>query len=105
MTLRENKHFELIVHDDLEDTWGIRILDGQFNETIVAIGALAFNEVEDHMSFNFEVIETPDPDWVTPQNEELQEYVGLILNEVLRSAVEEAGAFEAVERKTIELEN
>ena len=105
MTLHENKHFELIVHDDLEDTWGIRILDGQFNETIVAIGALAFNEVEDHMSFNFEVIETPDPDWVTPQNEELQEYVGLILNEVLRSAVEEAGAFEAVERKTIELEN
>ena len=105
MTLLENKHFELIVHDDLDDTWGIRILDGQFNETIVAIGALAFNEVEDHLSFNFEVIETPDPDWVTTENEELQEYVGRILNEVLRSAIDEAGAFEAVERNTIELEN
>lgn len=101
--MKENVDYELIIHDNLDDTWGIRFLQGPFIETIVAIGALAFNEVKEHLSFNFEVIETPDPDYVTSENVELQEYVGEVLNDILHRALDEDdGGFKATERNTLQ---
>lgn len=98
--MKEDVDYELITREGVDDHWGIRILTGKFNESVVQIGALAFNEVKDHLSFNFEVLDTPDPDWVTTDNIELQETVGEILNEILRTALDDPdnGLFEAKER-------
>jgi len=98
--MKENTDYELITDSESDDHWGIRILTGKFNETVVQIGALAFNEVEDHLSFNFEILKTPDPEWVTTDNIELQEAVGDILSEILTTALTDPdnGLFEAKER-------
>ena len=63
----ENVDYELIPSEDKSDGWNIRILNGQFSDTVIEFGAVRFNEIEDNMSFSFEVISSPDPD-ITTQN-------------------------------------
>jgi len=80
--LQENEDYELITVDGLVDTWGIRYLKGHFTETVISIGAISFNEVKDHWSFNFEVIETPDPA-NNCDNEKLQEHVARTIEAII----------------------
>lgn len=102
--MKENKDYELITHDGLAEAWAIRILSGPFVETVFAFGAISFNEVKDHISFNFEIMETPDPDHVTTDNIELQEYVAQILEDVIDQGIDK-GTVELHERDTIEFTN
>jgi len=102
--MKENEDYELITHDGLAEAWAVRIMSGPYIETVFMFGAVSFNEVEDHMSFNFEILETPDPDHVTTDNIELQEYVGNILQDIILRGLKE-GTTELIERDTIELEN
>lgn len=101
--MKENEDYELITHDGLAEAWAIRILSGPFVETVFAFGAVSFNEVKDHISFNFEVIESPDP-MATHRNTELQEYVADILQDVILTGVEK-GTVELQERDQIELKD
>jgi hypothetical protein len=101
--MKENEDYELITHDGLAEAWAIRILSGPFVETVFAFGAVSFNEVKDHISFNFEVIESPDP-MATSRNTELQEYVADILQDVILTGVEK-GTVELQERDQIELKD
>ena len=51
--MKENEDYELITHDGLAEAWAVRIMSGPYIETVFMFGAVSFNEVEDHMSFNF----------------------------------------------------
>ena len=84
----ENVDYELIPSEDKSDGWNIRILNGQFSETVIEFGAVRFNEIDDNMSFSFEVISSPDPD-VTTENIDLQIQAGEILESVIYSGLEE----------------
>lgn len=84
--LHENVDYELIPSD--EDGWGIRILKGDFIETVFSFGALKVDGTEDEpmMSFDFAVISSPDSD-LTSEDIDLQLVVGDILLAVLESSI------------------
>lgn len=84
----ENIDYELVPSDEHEQAWHVRIKEGDFVETVIQYGAIRFNEVKDHMSFNFHVISSPDPD-VTSENEDLQIQAGEILESIIASGLED----------------
>lgn len=85
--LIENVDYELIPSDN--DGWGIRILKGEFIETVFSFGSLKVDGTEDDplMSFDFGIVSSPDDDLVT-ENVDLQLTVGDILLSVLKTAIE-----------------
>ena len=95
--LVENVDYQLITHVDVKDAWAIRILKGDFVETVVQIDTVSLEE--ENLSFNFEVVETPDPVDVTIANEDLQAYVGEILIAVIASGME-SGYIAGKDRET-----
>lgn len=94
---KENETFKLEPVDG-EDAWKVRILEGLYNETVIRFGSIAFNEVDDNMSFNFYVEESPD-DSLDETDEDLQIFAGDVLQEIIRSAIEnDDGSLMLVER-------
>lgn len=95
--MKENKDYELIpVGDSSNDfAWEIRILTGNFTETIIRFGCIRFNKDLDCLTFDFSVIYSPYVG-LSSKNLELQEVAGQILEDVLEHAIE-AGSL--VQRK------
>jgi len=83
----EGIHYELTPVDENpnEQAWHVRILEGEFAETVIAFGNVAIAEDGEHLSFNFFVVTTPD-DTLTEDHEPLQDYAALILEDVLERA-------------------
>lgn len=79
--LIENQDYELVPNG--EDSWHIRILSGDYVETIIQYGRLTVNE--DTLTFDFEVITSPDLS-VTDQDIGLQRIAGEILSSILEEA-------------------
>ena len=88
MQHKENVTYEFIpAQDEHEQAWNIRILEGMYNETVLQYGAIAANEVEGHLTFDFFVVESPDNE-LTAEDEGLQEEAGEILQQIIRQAIE-----------------
>lgn len=77
----ESKDYDLIPLDNDTDAWGVRILTGQFTETVIKYGNIGFEGEGDDMvmKFNFDIISTPDDDLEVESNTELQELARNIL--------------------------
>tara|TARA_Y100001937_G_C7086966_1_gene315794 strand:+ start:671 stop:1015 length:345 start_codon:yes stop_codon:yes gene_type:complete len=87
MKHEENVTYELIPDENREDVWNVRILEGIYNETVINFGAISFNEnAQGVMTFNFHIIESPDPD-LTVDDEDLQEFAGDVLQEIISDAI------------------
>ena len=87
MKHEENVTYELIPDENYEDVWNVRILEGIYNETVINFGAISFNEhAKGVMTFNFHIIESPDPD-LTVDDEDLQEFAGDVLQEIISDAI------------------
>ena len=86
----EGIHYELVPVEDNpnEQAWHVRILEGEFAETVIAFGNVAIAEDGEHLSFNFFVASTPD-DTLTEDHEPLQDFAALILEDVLERAQSE----------------
>ena len=83
MKHKENKTIELIPGEgDNDQCWHIRILEGNFVETVIQFGNVTIHggdhEDDGHMKFNFNVVTSPDSE-LTEESEELQETAGEIL--------------------------
>ena len=76
MTKIENEDYEMVPADRTIDAWDIRILKGTFVETVIAFGAVRFDGKKDQMTFNFDVVSSPDPD-LSVDNVDLQIEAGL----------------------------
>ena len=89
---KENTDYEFVPAPNTDDeAWCVRILTGQFTETVVQYGTIRFNENDINedgmeMSFNFDVIETPNPE-AFPENPVLQEVVGDLLLQIIENAI------------------
>jgi hypothetical protein len=77
----ELKDYDLIPLENDTDAWGVRILTGQFTETVIKYGNIGFEGEGDDMvmKFNFDIISTPDDDLEVESNTELQELARNIL--------------------------
>ena len=88
MTLIELKDYELIPDNDNINDWNVRILSGDFVETVLKFGAISINKKgKDIMTFNFDVISSPDSE-LTVDNTELQEYAGDLLQAIIRDGID-----------------
>ena len=95
--LVENTDYQLIPQVAHEDAWAVRFLTGPFVETVVAFGAVSFNEVAQHLSFNFTLISSPDEN-LTESNVDLQEYCARILEAIIEAGLDD-GSVVLNERK------
>lgn len=85
---KENKTYQLVPGDEGDQHWLVRFLDGPFAETVIQFGSISFNEeAEGMMTFNFFVESSPDSE-LTSADEDLQEWAGDVLQEIIRDAVE-----------------
>lgn len=83
----EGIHYNLIpAEDENAQSWNIRIEEGEFVETVFRIGNISFNDQDGCLNFNFDVVSSPDPELST-ENLNLQEHVGLILEDILEQAI------------------
>ncbi len=84
--MKEGVDYELIPasHTDYDQAWNIRILTGDFIETVLEFGTIAFDGKKDRLTFNFIVQYSPQD--VTANNLELQEVAGDILFHLLEDA-------------------
>jgi len=95
---KEHDDYEMIPGDRHDQAWNIRILQGQFVETVIEFGAISFNEEDEGlMTFNFNLIYSPDPE-LTTENVELQEEAAEILENVIADAIE-GGYIESRQKK------
>ncbi len=86
----EGTDYELVIVDDDDNAWACRILTGSFNETVIKFGAIAINK-DDNLNFNFYIVETPD-EYLTVDNEKLQETAAELLMAIFDTCVEEGSA-------------
>jgi hypothetical protein len=95
MSLIDDVDYSLIPTEGVENeqAWDVRILRGPFTETVIRYGNLAVDEKNGCLNFNFMVISTPD-DTLTEENEDLQLYVGDILESILENAIAEGSLLE-----------
>ena len=90
MNLVENKDYEIIPDKGDEQAWNVRVLSGLYTETVLKYGVVKFNGKgkEKYMSFNFDIIYTPDTE-LTKESVELQNFAGLMLEQIMARGIEE----------------
>ena len=91
MKHKENETYQLVPGLAHEDAWHVRILEGPFAETVIQYGKVTVNETEEHLTFDFTIISSPDED-LTSENVDLKLYAGDILEECIRAGIEEGSA-------------
>ena len=82
MVLKENKHYEIIPDKGDDQAWNVRILSGMFTETVLKYGVVKFNGKKKDMTFNFDIIYTPDTE-LTVSDLKLQEFAGIMLEQIM----------------------
>ena len=88
MTLVELKDYELIPAEEDEQAWAVRVLSGDYVESVLRFGTISMNRVEEGvLTFDFTVISSPDPN-LTTEDESLQEYAGDLLQAIIRDGIE-----------------
>jgi len=84
----EGIHYELtpVEENPNEQAWHVRILEGEFAETVIAFGNVALHKDGDHLSFNFALVSSPD-DTLTEDYEPLQDFAAEILEDIMERAI------------------
>lgn len=87
--MKENLDFQFVPAEvDNEQAWDIRILTGEFNETVIRYGNVAVDGTNDALTFNFFVVKAPS-EYIVESNEELQAVAGQILIAVIEQAIKD----------------
>lgn len=88
--MKEHKDYEMTLPEDAKNdqAWHIRILTGDFVETVIVFGNIAIDGEKEALTFNFDIVQTPDPD-LTIDNVDLQLTAGDILEDVLDNAIQD----------------
>lgn len=91
----EGKDYELTPSEgsDNDQAWDVRILRGDFAETVVRFGNIRFDDEKDCLLFNYVIQYTPD-ETLTEEREDLIMHVGDILESVLENAIAEGSLLE-----------
>ena len=104
--LSEDIHYQIIPQADNEYGWDVRLLE-EYPETVIRYGNVKFEgddpEDEDgYLTFNFEIVFTPDTDLDIDNNLTFQEYCGRILTSIIEKSIID-GSLVAQDDKTGEV--
>lgn len=86
----ENVDYELVPVEwaPSEQAWDVRILTGDFVESVIRFGNVSIDGESDRMTFNFEVIDTPIAD-LDETDLTLQDTCGTILLDVIERSIQD----------------
>lgn len=83
--MKENEDYELIPGKG--ENWDVRILTGNYVETVLNFSKLQVSEDGEHLNFSFDVVTSPDAS-LDPQTDiDLQNIAGMVLSDILENAV------------------
>ena len=85
-TLSEGVHYEIIPQSDDTRGWDVRLLE-EYPETVIRYGNVAFDGKRDALTFNYEIVNSPDPDLEVETNLTFQEYCGRILSSIIDKSI------------------
>ena len=100
-TLSEGVHYEIIPQVDDTRGWDVRLLE-EYPETIIRYGNVAFDGKRDALTFNYEIVSSPDPDLEVETNLTFQEYCGRILSSIIDKSITD-GSMIAQDKDTGEI--
>tara|TARA_A100001388_G_scaffold267953_1_gene242597 strand:- start:1172 stop:1468 length:297 start_codon:yes stop_codon:yes gene_type:complete len=86
--MEEKVDYEIIPSHEDEQAWNVRILKGPFTETVIRYGVIKFNEIPKNMTFNFDLIYSPDSE-LTTENVDLQDFAGAMLEKIMANGIKE----------------
>jgi len=86
--MQENVDYEIIPDKGDDQAWNVRILRGQYTETVLKYGVIKFNEIPKNMTFNFDIIYSPDTE-LTVSNIDLQEFAGEMLEKIMEQGIKD----------------
>ena len=99
--LSEGVHYEIIPQTDDTRGWDVRLLE-EYPETIIRYGNVAFDGKRDALTFNYEIVSSPDPDLEIENNLTFQEYCGKILSSIIDKSITD-GSMIAQDKDTGEI--
>ena len=88
MVLKEGYHYQIIPDKGDDQAWNVRILAGMFTETVLRYGVIKFNEIPKNMSFNFQIVYSPDTE-LTKDDYNLQDFAGEMLEKIISAGIKE----------------
>lgn len=90
----EGVDYELIPVEyvDNEAAWDVRVLRGEFSETVLRYGTIKFDGERDCLTFDFRVVTSPDMD-LDSSDVDLQQYAGEILEDILERGIQEGWVY------------
>ena len=99
--LSEGVHYEIIPQTDDTRGWDVRLLE-EYPETVIRYGNVAFDGKRDALTFNYDIVSSPDPDLQIENNLTFQEYCGRILSNIIEQSISE-GTLLAQDKDTGEI--
>ena len=99
--LSEGVHYEIIPQTDDTRGWDVRLLE-EYPETIIRYGNVAFDGKRDALTFNYDIVSSPDPDLQIENNLTFQEYCGKILSNIIEQSITD-GSLLAQDKDTGEI--
>ena len=79
----------------------VRLLE-EYPETVIRYGNVAFDGKRDALTFNYEIVSSPDPDLEVETNLTFQEYCGRILSSIIDKSITD-GSMIAQDKDTGEI--
>ena len=80
--MKENVDYEIIPDRADDQAWNVRVLRGPYTETVLKYGVVRFNEIPKNMSFNFDIVYSPDTE-LKFSDESLQDFAGEMLEKIM----------------------
>jgi|TARA_A100001035_G_scaffold83639_1_gene64972 hypothetical protein len=99
--LSEGVHYEIIPQTDDTRGWDVRLLE-EYPETVIRYGNVAFDGKRDALTFNYDIVSSPDPDLQIENNLTFQEYCGKILSNIIEQSITD-GSLLAQDKDTGEI--
>jgi hypothetical protein len=99
--LSEGVHYEIIPQTDDTRGWDVRLLE-EYPETVIRYGNVAFDGKRDALTFNYDIVSSPDPDLQIENNLTFQEYCGKILSNIIEQSISD-GSLLAQDKDTGEI--
>ena len=92
--MSEGVDYELIPVEyvDNEAAWDVRILRGEFTETVLRFGTIKYDGERDCLTFDFRVVDSPDGE-LDSSSEDRQEFSGAILEDILERGINEGWVY------------
>ena len=99
--LSEGVHYEIVPQTNDARGWDVRLLE-EYPETVIRYGNVAFDGKRDALTFNYEIVSSPDPDLEVETNLTFQEYCGRILSSIIDKSITD-GSMIAQDKDTGEI--